>query len=111
MPEIKILTDQRVVTAAGTAEKIKEAPEYVDAKVIAIHLTAHLTNTGNLYIANEDNRAAAAILANGHILAPGDVWDIDVSQFADGWIDLSKIYVDAAVSGEGFSYTAFKVIE
>lgn len=108
MPEIEILTAQRVVTAAGTPEKIKEAPEFVDNQVIAVEIVAEHDNVGVIYLVNEANRANASTV--GRIIPPGvSVW-LDVHDFYDGFLDLSKIWIDAANSGDGISYTAFKVI-
>lgn len=108
MPELKILTAQRAVTAAGSPEKLKEAPEYTQNRVIAIRIRALAGNAGDIYITNEDQRATAA--TTGDILAPGEVYVLDVSQFADAWLDLAKIWIDAANNGDGVSYTAFEVI-
>lgn len=108
MPEIEILTAQRAVTAAGTPEKIKEAPETVDSHVIAILITANHDNAGLVYVVNEGERASASTV--GRKLTPDKDVLLDVSQFADAWLDLSKIWIDAANSGDGISYIAFKVI-
>lgn len=111
MPETKIITAQRVVTTAGTPEKIKEAPEYVNSQVIAVEFRAHTTNTGNIFITYEAPSGDPANASTvGRILAAGEVFPIDMHDFKDMYIDLSKIWFDAAVSGEGLSYAAVKVI-
>src|SRR4030042_358381 len=108
MPEIKIITGQRVVTAAGTPEQIAEAADMPRSEVIAVNIQANPANTGNIFIAPEAQRAA--ILTAGRILVPAGELTLDVHDFLDGWLDLRKIWVDAAVSGEGLSYVAFEVI-
>lgn len=107
MKEIKILTGQRAVTAAGTPEQIKEAPEYLQSKVVSIEVRANADNTGNTYLTYEDQRATAA--TTGRILAPGEVWSCDVSGLKDCYLDLSKIWIDAATSGNGISYSCIEV--
>lgn len=108
MPEIEILTAQRVVTTAGTPEKIKESPENMDAQVIAILITANHDNAGLIYVTYGAARASASTV--GRKLTPDKDLLIDVSQFADAWLDLSKIWIDSANDGDGLSYVAFKVI-
>ena len=107
MPEIKLFTAQRVVTAAGTPEKIKEAPEFQQVKVISIMIRAHTGNAGVIYVAYETMLASAAF---GYILAAGEVAILDVHDIYDGYIDLSKVWIDSSVNGDGISYTAFEVI-
>lgn len=108
MPEIEVLTAQRVVTTAGTQEQIKETPENVDEKVISIVIRAHATNTGNIYVANQANRANASTV--GYILAAGETLLLDVHDFLDAWLNLARIWIDSDVDGEGISYTAFRVV-
>ena len=106
MHEIKIFTNQRVVTAAGTPEKIKEAPEWQKNKVISIIIRAHTGNAGFIYV-HETQAASAAI---GYILSAGEVAILDVHDIYDGYIDLSKVWIDSSVDGDGISYVAFEVI-
>lgn len=106
--EIKIITAQRAVTTTGTPEKIKESPEFLDNRVIAIRIRAKAGNTGNIYITNADDRASASTV--GDIIEPGELYVLDVSDIFDAYLDLSKIWFDADVSGDAISYTAFKVI-
>ena len=108
MPELKILTAQRAVTAAGTAERLKETPEFHKNLVIAIRIRAKTGNAGDIYITSTDQRASASTV--GDILAPGEVYVLDVHDFYDGYLDLAEIWIDAATSGDGISYTAFEVI-
>lgn len=109
MYEIKILTDQRAVTAAGTPEQIQETGGGVDTKVIAIRVRAKTGNAGDVYVTYEDLRASAS--TDGDILAPGEVWTLDVSQLGfDAYVDLSRVWIDAANNGDAVSYTAVRVI-
>ena len=107
MPEIKILTAQRVVTTATTPEKIKEDPEFQKSKVISILIRAHTGNAGVIYVSYEQSAASAAF---GGILAAGETLTLDVHDFYDGYIDLSKVWIDSSIDGDGISYVAFEVI-
>jgi len=108
MHEIRLITAQRAVTAAGTPEKIKEAVESVQNQVISIKIRAKTGNAGDIYLTYGDQRAAAS--TTGDILAPGEVSILDVHNIYDGYLDLSKIWIDSSVNGDGISYTAFEVI-
>jgi len=108
MHEIKIITNQRAVTAAGTPEKIKEAPEYHKAWVISITIRAKTGNAGVIYVCHWDDRAT--ITTEGHILSAGEIMILDVHDIYDGYIDLSKIAIDAGTSGDGISYYGFEVV-
>ena len=107
MHEIRLITAQRVVTAAGTPEKIKEALESLQNKVISIQIRAHTGNAGVIYVAYEQLAASAAF---GYVLAAGETLTLDVHDIYDGYLDLSKIWIDASVDGDGISYIAFEVI-
>lgn len=96
--------NQRVVTATGTAERIKE--DTSESLVIAILIRAHKTNTGNIYIGKQ-----GVASTNGLILAAGEVVVLDVHDFKDGYIDLQKIWIDSDVNGEGISYIAWEVTQ
>ena len=88
---------EKTVTAAGTREKLFTGrPE--DINVLSVTIKALSTNTGKVYIG--DHAVAAA---NGFDLDPRDSLDLATDR-ADRAIDLSKIYVDAAVSGEGVRF-------
>lgn len=107
MREIGLITAQRAVTAAGTPEKIKEAPEEFQSKVISVTLRAHTGNAGFIYVAYNKIAASAAF---GYVLAAGETLTLDVHDIIDGFLDLSKIWIDAATSGDGISYIAVEVI-
>jgi len=108
MIEIRIITAQRAVSAAGTPEKIKEAPEWQKAKVISVRIRAKTGNAGAIYITNETDKALASTV--GDILAPGEVYLLDVHDILDAYLNLSKIYIDAATTGDGISLTAIEVM-
>jgi len=102
--EIGIITAQRAVTAAGTPEKLKEAPEWQDNLVIAVLIRANEDNTGLIYIT--DAYRVADITTQGYALSPGETLELDASQFQEYTIDLAHYYIDAAVSGDGIRYVA-----
>ena len=107
--EIRLLTGQRAVTAAGTPEKIKEAPEFVENKVITIIITAKYGNAGDIYITNTKDRANASTV--GEILPPGASIEYNVRKIGlDAYLNLAEIWIDAATSGDGISYSAFEVV-
>ena len=108
MPEIKILTAQRAVTAAGTAEKIKETPEPFQSKVISVTVRANTGNAGNIYVRNGDDVSSCS--TTSYILSAGEVLTLDVHDIYDAYLNLSKIWIDADTSGDGISYVAFEVI-
>ena len=100
---------QRAVTTAGTPEKVKESPEYVKNKVIAVMFRANRDNAGNIYVTDNENRASASTVSL--ILAAGETMVLDVSKFFDGYINLAELWIDAANSGDGLSYIAFEVVK
>lgn len=84
--------DRKTVTAAGTAESLAASTV---CKLVTV--TALLTNTapvcvgGSTVVASPGSR-------KGVILAPGDSYEVAID-------NLSTIYIDAAVSGEGVAYS------
>lgn len=107
MHEITCLTAQRLVTAAGTPERVKEAPEWQHSKIICVTFRAHTANAGNVYLAFSNGVTFAT---DSYLLSPGETLTLDVSKFMDAYIDLSKVWIDAANNGDGISYVAFEVI-
>ena len=105
--EIKPFTNQRLVTAAGTPEKVKEAPEWQQSKIISVTFRAHTANAGYVYLGFSNGITFAT---DGFLLSPGETITLDVHDFRDAFIDLSKIYIDAANNGDGVSYIAFEVL-
>lgn len=106
MPLIKIVTDQRAVTAAGTPEQIYEG---APLEVVIINIRAKKGNAGDIYIAMEKDRANAS--TEGDILAPGESIEYNVRELGiDCFLDLAEIWIDAANSGDAISFSAFKVV-
>lgn len=108
MPELNIITDQRAVTAAATPERINEETNENAAKVISIIIRANTGNAGVIYVAGPQQKAT--ITTDGYILSPGETLTLDVSQIYDAYLNLQKIWIDAANNGDGITYTAFEVI-
>lgn len=88
---------EKTVTAAGTREPLF-AGSSQDIMVLSVTIKALSTNTGKAYVG--DQTVAAA---NGFDLDPRDSVDLYTDR-ADRPIDLSKIFVDVAVSGEGVRF-------
>ena len=58
----------------------------------AVSIAANPDNTGNIFLGD-----VTVSSANGRILAPGDAVDLAID-------NLNRLYIDAAVDGEGISY-------
>lgn len=108
MKELKLVTDQRAVTAAGTPERLNEETNKYKALIISITIRANVGNAGDVYVTPLDLKATAS--TDGYILAPGETLTLDVSQFLDAYLDLQNIWIDAANNGDAVSYVAFEVI-
>jgi hypothetical protein len=78
---------QKNVTTAGTPVAIAST-----AAVQAVIVRSKDTNTSNIFVG-----ASGVTSATGHILAPGESVGIAID-------DLAKVYVDAAVNGEGVTF-------
>lgn len=83
----------KTVTAAGTPEAL--SPTSVPAFKIAI--SALPTNTGNVYVGDE-NVDATAPQKGVRVAAAFPPLILEIG-------DLSQVYIDAAVNGEGVSFT------
>lgn len=106
MPLVKVLTDQRAVTAAGTPEQVYEGPPL---EVPVVNIRAKTGNAGDIYITNNTLRASAS--TEGDILAPGESIKYSAKELGiDCFLDLSEFWIDAANSGDGISYSAFKEV-
>lgn len=82
----------KAVTVAGTAEPISSTSLVVQSATIQ----ADPENAGNVYLGGTD-----VDLSNGVVLEPGKAFNIPVRSLADkGGIDLQKVYIDAATSGD-----------
>ena len=109
MKEIRILTGVRAVTAAGTPERINEEANKLRSQVISIVIRANTGNAGLIYVGFDPASATAGAAA--YALSPGETSPpIDVSQFADAYVDLQNVWLDAETSGDGVSFIAIEVI-
>ena len=101
--DVKLKMCRQVVAAAGTRVALVTGPrDFYLAK--AIRIRAYATNTGNIYIGG-DNRVAAADYSD--ILAPGELWTAKVEDLGENkYINMTQIWLDADVSGDGVSFTA-----
>jgi len=86
-----IISGQKNVSSAGTAEALGSATD-----IISVTIKAKSSNTGNIYVGGSDVSSS-----NGLILEPGDAVSLDIN-------DLSTVYIDADTNGEGVSYLALK---
>jgi hypothetical protein len=99
--DLQLVGAQMTVTAAGTRQPLAVGNSTI-MKVRSVTIRALRTNTNNIYLG--DSAVAAAV---SYILAAGETLNFEVSM--EEWkngvsINLSKIYVDAAVTGEGVCY-------
>jgi len=84
-----IYNGQKNVTTAGTRAVLGTSQA-----ILSITITAKLTNTGNIYVGN-----SSVTSSNGAILSAGDSLSLDTN-------DISNVYIDSDVNGEGVSYIA-----
>ena len=84
-----VYNGQKTVTTAGTAEALASS-----TAVKSVVIKALYSNTGKVYVGDSSVGSG-----NGFELEPGDAVGIEID-------DLSKIYIDVEVSGEGVSYIA-----
>lgn len=84
-----IYTGKATVSTAGTRVVLASAQAITSVTVKALS-----TNTGLIYVGN-----STVASTNGFQLSAGDSVSMDVT-------DLSTVYLDCAVSGEGVSYLA-----
>ncbi len=97
--ERALVAYQKTVTAAGTAEALEASTKLV----YKVKLKALSTNTDLVYVG--DSTVAAA---TGFSLAAGVELSLtDLIGSSEDVMDLSKIYIDSAVSGEGVSVVYF----
>lgn len=103
------VTNQRLVSAAGTPERLYEAAQGFGGKVISVIIKALATNAGNIHVGNSPVNALNTN-AYSFILAAGEILTLDVHDFADGYLDLTDIWIDAANNDDGVCITYFEVI-
>ena len=89
-----LISGEKTVTAAGTAEAITGAN-----RVKAITIIAKTGNTGQVYVGGSD---VASTTNQG--LDAGETLSIETV----GWMDLAGIYVDVDTNGEGVDFYAVK---
>ena len=83
-----VQSGQKDVTTAGTAEALTST----STTCRAVAIKAKSTNTGNIYVGN-----SGVTSSNGFILRGSESITLDID-------DVSKVYIDASVSGEGVSW-------
>jgi hypothetical protein len=81
------------VTTAGTAAPLIAAP----TPCISVAICAKTTNTGVIAVGGS-TVVASSSTRRGIPLSPGDSVSLDIA-------DVSQIYIDATVSGDGVTYT------
>ncbi|TEU00356.1 MAG: hypothetical protein E3J29_01935 [Dehalococcoidia bacterium] len=81
-----IANGQKTVTNHGTAEQLPSAA------CVAATIKALPGNSGNIYLGD-----SGVDSSNGHVLAPGDAFNVAID-------NLNRFYIDADNDGEGVSY-------
>lgn len=103
--DLTIFSGQKVVTAAGTREPLATGkPNEMRVKTVTIR--AHVTNGGDIYVG--DDGVSSSV---GYILSPGETvtYEVEAEEWAQGLsVNLTKIFLDAAINGEGVSYTGLR---
>ena len=103
---LRVESGQTVVAAAGTAVQLTTKAAG-DTEVLSVTIKALSTNGGLVYVGGPGTAAA-----NGHPLSANETQTYEVTDELrkEGWIiDLSLIWLDAAVNGEGVSYTTLRM--
>jgi len=96
---LRAISSRRTVSVPGTA-----VPLYVSLRVVSVWITALKSNTKPVCV-GASNVLAAAGSENGIQLDPCQTVCIHAGMSGDGGLlDLSTIYVDAEVAGEGVTY-------
>jgi hypothetical protein len=90
-----LIASEKTVTAAGTAEALSASSQ----RVRSFAVVAKTANTGQVYVGGSD---VASGTNDG--LAPGDSLSIP----SESWLDLTAVYIDVDVSGEGVDFYAVK---
>jgi hypothetical protein len=87
-----IVSGQKDVTAAGTAERLLTAGTFTKR----VHIKAKSGNTGDVYIGQDG--ADDVTSSNGLILSQGEGITLNVNDA------VAKIWIDAGTNGDGVSY-------
>lgn len=93
-PASSLLDGRKTVTTAGTAVALSSSSVLVGS----VSLTALSTNTGLIVVGASTVKAAAGE-RRGQPLSAGQSVSLDIR-------DLSSIYIDSTVNGEGVSWMA-----
>ncbi len=91
----KLTTGSKTVAAAGTRERLVAVTANISVKAVTV--VAKESNTGVVYLGND-----GVASNNTPGLNPGDSLKIS----ADEPFNLSDVYLDVSVSGEGVDYCA-----
>lgn len=89
----------KLVTTAGTRERLTAS----STPAISVLMTAKATNTGTIVVGGSTVVAASGAGRRGTPLNAGD--SMKMTRLEDGLKDLTDIYLDATVNGEGVTYT------
>ncbi len=89
LPGSAVGSGQTVVAAAGTRVQLTAT----STPILSVTVKALSTNTGIVYVGGADVSAANGL----ELINPGESVSVDVDNLTDVWID-------AAVNGEGVSY-------
>ena len=90
-----LLTSEKTVAAAGTAEALSSTPQ----RVLSLAIIAKSSNTGQVYVGGSDVDSST----NGG-MAPGDSLELS----GGNAMDLADIYIDVDTNGEGVDFCAVK---
>lgn len=91
-PPSSISSGSKNVSSAGTAETLGAS-----VAIKRVFITARRNNQGEIVFGGSNAKAAIGVRV-GTPLSPGDTQIVEIN-------DLSKVYIDAEVSGDGISYT------
>lgn len=97
-----VIHGRKVVAAAGTPEALTASAK----RVYSVVIQAEEDNSGDIVVggAGVDETAATR---TGTLLTAGSAVTLDGGGDSNGgWLDLSKIFIDAGTSGDGVHYTA-----
>jgi len=95
MIRLRLGSGEKTVTAAGTAELLATEPN----EVISVTIKALTSNGGKIYVG--ENGVSST---DGLDLDAGNSVEFRVSDPEKEYIELSDIFVDSAVNGEGVRY-------
>ena len=109
--DLKLKMCRKVVAAAGTEEALVAGSRSA-WRCIAIRIRAYTTNTGNIYVGSQAGLISSTDYSD--ILEPGEVWEARVGDYdrkMGAFLNMTEIWLDADVNGDGVSYTALMEME